>query len=295
MRFHHLLILYNPISGRGLAATLAQRFHDQLKVLGAHIDCRPSQPHYNHKDPSWILPPESAIICLGGDGTLAGIIPLAVRANAPVYMVPLGNESLFARAFGMDRSLSTLMRALDTSPITEMQLPQVEQRYFTSMVSVGLDAEVVGEIARTRRGPIGHIGYVLPALRVIKRYHSAAITLEVDGKRALDSQRGFLIIGRTAQYARQLRLVPEAHAAKPTLAARFYPFTHSWHYLRWLPALCFGQAVSTAGSILIQGCSFEIKTSTQAAVQADGDYVGTTPVKIELTGDRLKILGAPCL
>lgn len=291
MQISKLFLVYNPIAGRGRAERVARSFSSLFKAKGFEVEVRRSQPEYDRNDPSWDLPDHSVLFCFGGDGTLSGMIPLAVRSRAPIYMVPFGNESLFARGFGMSRDVNTALNALARGTIFEMKVPYVEQLPFTSMVTVGLDAHVVADIASTRTGPIGHIGYVVPSLRAMFGFKPRKITVSVNGQVAVEEKLGYLIVGRTSEYARGLKLVPEASADAPDLAVRFYPFERTLDYTRLLPPLLLGRAVSTRGSELFRGTEVQVASSDGTlAVQSDGDYVGQTPVQIRLTEDKLRVL-----
>ena len=71
-------------------------------------------------------------------------------------------------------------------------------RLFLLMAGVGLDATVVHELDRVRRGSISYASYAMPILATLGRYDFPHLNVEVDGKRLVENQPALAFVGNVA-------------------------------------------------------------------------------------------------
>jgi len=84
-----------------------------------------------------------------GGGTVADVINETGGA-LPLAVLPLGNENLFARAFGFTSDAGTLACAIAGGRTRTIDLGQANGRLFALMLGVGFDADVAHRVARWR-------------------------------------------------------------------------------------------------------------------------------------------------
>ncbi len=276
-------ILFNPISGAGRSRGLAESASAALTAAGFLVHMFETRDVLSREHPMEFFGSVNFLVLSGGDGTLMAVLPYLTKLALPVYMLPAGNESLFAREFGMQADTSLLIAALSAGEVLPASIGHVGDKPFLTMVSLGLDSQVIELIDSTRTGAIGHLGYLLPTLRAFFRHKAPVITLRVDGEGVVSNESGFLIIANTKGYARRLLFVPEATSADDVLRARFFPYGGSWGFLGLVLKLMLGRpASSIQGARFFSGKQFEISTGGETGypVQADGEYVGKTPVVV---------------
>lgn len=285
-------IIFNPTSGRGRSENLSRNLRGKLEQCGQKVQVLTSERVYDARRIEQFLAPLKTLYVIGGDGTLMDLLPHISRVGIPVYMVPAGNESLFARNFHATRSLPRAVEALDHPP-TEHYYGVVGEKPFFTMVSLGLDSVIVERISKKRNGPIGHRGYVLPALLSVARYRQPEITLRVDGRVVLDGKQGYLIIANSPEYALGLNPAKEASSLSPRLHARFYPGDDRSRIIPWSLKAITRSAVKQNGSLNFEGRDFQIQTRGKEPfpIQADGECVGTTPTKVQISRGTIKVLG----
>lgn len=237
-------------------------------------------------DPA-ILEPAHAILLIGGDGTVMDLLPALALARKPVIFLPGGNESLAARYCGMTGGTEDILARLARWQPAVHHLGMAHGRLFFTMVSCGLDAEIIERIARRRSGPIGHIGYVRPTFEALLSYRPPRVTLAVDGRTVIRDAPGYCIIANNPAYARGLDPVPEAATHLPELTARFYPRAGFGFALAAVWSAIRSRPLSTGGSELLRGRHFELSTAPGVPIQADGELLGTTPVEISRSDGEL--------
>ena len=176
------------------------------------------------------------------------------------------------------------------------------------MCSTGLDAEVVRRIggggrAKRRLGPIL---YVLHGGERLLRAPSVRTRIAIEGPPAdatIERSLLFAVAGNTRLYGGISRLTGDARAddglldlaafcggglaSRLTLSARVYP--------RALRRGLRGSLAPRAGGAAeyLRGAGFRIEPETPLAVQADGEYLGETPLTLSVAPRALDVLIAP--
>lgn len=280
MERRSIAILYNPTSGRGRSAALATEIADAARAAGFVVSIAET-PRRNEERAAELLAAVDGAVLIGGDGTLMAMLSALQAAQKPFYLVPAGNESLAARYCGMSAKPADVVDRLRRWSPRRHGVGTAAGRPFFTMVSCGLDADIIARIAQTRTGPIGHLGYLRPAVHALLGYRVPRCTLRCDGVTVVDQQPGYCIIANNPTYARGLNPVPEASTDAATLAARFYPNADWAFAARTLLRAVVGGQMPTEDSLLFQGVAFELSTESPAAVQADGEAVGSTPIAVE--------------
>jgi len=94
------------------------------------------------------------VVAAGGDGTVSAVIN-ELSADVALAVLPLGNENLFAKAFGFEDDPGALAHAIARGVRQPIDLGRAHttagSRLFTLMLTAGFDAEVVHRFTRWRR------------------------------------------------------------------------------------------------------------------------------------------------
>ena len=160
-------ILFNPISGAGRAQIVAQTIAHGLSRLGFVTTLMPTQrgPSAQWLRPQLIMVGADAIdvlIVVGGDGAVRQAAFEAAHAKIPLWHAPGGTENLFAQSFGMTCDVDAIAHAMREQHTTTIDLASANDEPFVIMASIGLDAEVVHQLASARMGAISHLSYERP-------------------------------------------------------------------------------------------------------------------------------------
>lgn len=284
-------VCYNPISGGGRAKRAATELAELFSSAGIPCSTFETRPRYEPGEVEQHLRSIVALVVAGGDGTIMGLLEPLALTQVPVYMMGFGNESLFARAFGMAPNPRAAFAAVERMAVTRHFYATVNDRPFFSMVSVGLDSEVVSRIAKSRTGPIGFRGYVGPTCAGLLGFRVPKISLSVRGEPVVEEELGYINIASSPHYARSLNPVADASTTHEELVARFYPHRSTWWYLTWLPSLLLGRPIPARRSRRFAGTEMSLSTVPSGVpVQADGECVGETPVLIRRSSRMLLVL-----
>jgi len=287
-----IAIFANPIAGRGRGRALATEVAKELAAK--NFDSRIYLDLIDTLDPSNLrdLSSARAIVVIGGDGTLravAGRLVELLDPVPPIAVVPLGTANLMGQHLSIARAASPVEMIL-ASHMIEVDLVSANEHLLLLMASVGVDASVVHEVARARRGPIRKLSYILPSLLAAFRYEYPAVTVEVDQAALVRSTRGIAWVANIAEYGIGFPLLPGAKSADGLLDICFLPCDSSITASRMLLHAAAGEHLSAEGAIYAQGSQVRITSARDVPVQVDGEAFGHTPVDIALLPKRLRFI-----
>ncbi|MEM8781329.1 MAG: diacylglycerol kinase family protein [Planctomycetota bacterium] len=233
-----ITLFANPYSGSGPNRQWVQQFADRLGEAGLPPQIvwdasnrrdtlrRCAETLRSDASPPWV-------IAAGGDGSVAAVLnDMAAVGVAPwpFATLPVGNENLFARHFGIDRKkpdrlIDALLRGW-TRPVDLGRLTvdgdDASPLRFTLMASVGFDADVVHRVDRWRtntpaEGQIRRVSlknYLPRMAGALREYAYPPVTLTpTDGDHAgqpLSGRHAFVF--NLPEYGKDLGLCRHARA-----------------------------------------------------------------------------------
>lgn len=86
------------------------------------------------------------IVAVGGDGTINAAASLAVRADVPVFIVPMGTMNLVAKDMGIPINPASVVERIDELTVISVDYASVNGEVFLHSALIG----IVPEIARLR-------------------------------------------------------------------------------------------------------------------------------------------------
>lgn len=287
-----VVVAYNPISGRGVGARAAQRLAERLRGDGhdaALVETGPAAA----EPPQEVFDEARALVVVGGDGTVRTLAAFAERSNTPIYHFPYGNENLFAREFGMDRSYDRLARALETHEIRRVDVGVCNDGLFLIMASVGLDANVIHRLAELRKGGVSHLSYVRPILGEFLRLRGVPMRVRVDGREIVDGRAGLLIVANSRQYALRLDPVRGSDMSDGLLDVAFFPHGGRLGMSAWAMRIALRRHLGHPRLVHGRGATVEVEgmNGVDLRYQVDGDApgVGATSAAGRASGDVLRM------
>lgn len=274
-----VMVLFNPVSGRGLSASAAQEVDVALTSSGHVAVCTPTRLEPTEAWLDQALREVELAVIVGGDGAMRMAGAAAARTGTPVYHFPCGTENLFAREFGMNRDPTLLLRAIEKFQTKRVDVGTVNGRAFLLMLSVGFDADVVHDLASTRGKSISHWTYFMPILRQFFEWKAPLLRIDVDGRCIVDHQPGFFVVGNSRQYG--WRFDPAARAVMDdgVLDAVFFPARGRIELLAWSLRCRARRHLRHPRLKYVTGRQLTLTCDHPLRFQIDGDPPEDVPVK----------------
>lgn len=272
-----VMVIYNPISGRGRSCRSAGAISELLLRLPCDVELIQTQPSSTEQ---WLLPKlqcnPDAIVVVGGDGTLRQIASVAKNTNIPIYHAACGTENLFAKSMAIDGTPEVIVEKIKQLSTTTIDTASANNAFMLLMASVGIDAAVVTDLAEHRGTSITHFSYILPMVRQLLRWNVPIISVEVDGEEVIHERKGWCVVANSRAYARGLNPARNADITDGKLDMVFFPLQGRWSLWKWIRLMNRGTQLHHPEAICIQGKTIAVRTTEPAVWQIDGDPAGET-------------------
>lgn len=231
-----------------------------------------------------------AIIAAGGDGTVSAVINQHI--GAPVAVLPLGTENLFAMNFGFTDDITALAERVAAGKTTTIDLGRRGDEYFSVVLSAGFDGDVAHRLARWRQREkdlkrVRRHTYLRPIAVSVLKYNYPMMELVADGV----THRGSLVmIFNQPQYGFGFKLAPQANPADGKLD---YLVFHRPGRVRlamyWLSLL---RQKHLERSDVTHGTAkkLELRSEQPVPMEMDGEPCGFTPCTVETVPGALEVI-----
>lgn len=175
-------IIYNPVSGGGKGNDLANKAASVL--MDRKLECR-LYASIGVGDPAVqaklaLKDGCSALVCLGGDGTLSEVVGVAVDGKVPLYIVPSGTGNDFARVLRLPKDpIAALQRQLDGQPVM-VDCGRINGKSFINISGTGFDVAVLEKTEELKSIYPGEKAYRKALKAVLKAYKPLEAMVSID-------------------------------------------------------------------------------------------------------------------
>lgn len=202
----HIAVLANPFAGKGRGARSAEVAVRHLRARG--VDVRlfvgGSAADTARLAVAAVADAPRALVVVGGDGTLAGVLDTVCAGSVPVVLVAAGTGNDLARALGLPRGDSAAAAELAVTGVPRpidvgVIRTAAGTRMFLTVAALGFDAKVSDRTNRLR-WPHGALRYYVALLIELARLRPMDFTLAVDDESPRRQPGTLIAAGSTASY-----------------------------------------------------------------------------------------------
>lgn len=247
------------------------------------------------------------ILACGGDGTVHESLQKLVGGTAALGVIPMGTANALATDLGMPSSPVKAVKALLTAVPERISVGRVfyrdnegkdRSRYFIVAAGIGPDALFLSRLDSGLKQRFGYALYVVEAFRVWATHSFpmfAASILESGSSTPRVEEVSQLLAVRISNFGGLLNnLAPGAALVNSHLRAIAFKTRSRMHYLRFLLAVAFGRHKFSDRVELVKAVSVECSnlegSKARLFIEADGELLGTLPVRIEVVHEALTLL-----
>jgi YegS/Rv2252/BmrU family lipid kinase len=306
---HKAIVLYNPLSGPRQPRRLAevQAVREVLVQGGIEVEIAATEPNGEAGTQARhaIQVGCDTVLAAGGDGTIHDILQGMVGSDGTLGIVPMGTANALAHDLGLPLSPVKAARALLQSELRRIAVGKVEyqdfqgnaaSRYFTVTTGVGADAHLFYDLNPGIKSILGVSAYYAKAFRLWLTRKMECFTVRTGD--AEPTQVSQLLAVRITNFGGILReLAPGAGLHRNDLRLVLFHTTRRLDYLRYIVRGLLGMSWSGDSIELAHAASVACLYTNPPAgkerrifVEADGELLGTLPVKISIVPDALTLL-----
>lgn len=302
------LIIQNPSSGNRTLTDEVRRLPDVLASEGWEVAAirttrgRTDATTYAREA---VADGMDVVLVVGGDGTIAETIDGLVGTETALAILPSGTGNVMARQLNLPipgaLQTNALLHAarlnmkgqIRVVDVGRMSFPtgNMPPRHFVCWGGVGFDAEFNQQFNRDRdlKRRLGLGAMVVAMYYTLRDFAGTGATVRVDGR--IVSRRLLMLSASNIQlYGIVFKMAPEALLDDGLLDIICFQGSRPARMIAHLGEILVNQHVRDPQVDIFQARRVEVATARPLPVHVDGDYIGETPVVIDVLPAALKLV-----
>jgi diacylglycerol kinase (ATP) len=309
-----ILVIYNPVAGRGRVIGLWPRIQSALKKAGVTFDAVATKaPREATSIASSAVGKYAAVVAIGGDGTISEIVNGLMQATReqetpPLGIVPLGNGDDFAKVLPPEAAIggtcydwtaairkiaSGQSRLYDVGRFSGDEANAENHcRYFLNVIDVGFGAHAVRNFAHVPRFLSGYPAYLAAVLMTMIDYPALTLRIQLDDTPAFEQVTTITAIGNGRCFGGGFWVCPQAMPDDGLLDVMVAQQVTRRGILRLLPKLQHGRHIDHPVVKMSRARRVVFESAEPFYVEADGEMplMPTKRLEIEVLPERLRLI-----
>lgn len=233
-------------------------------------------------------------VAVGGDGTVAGLAAGLVYSKVPLAILPAGTGNALAIELDIPLEFEQALRLVLEQPATRsIDLIEVENRFFTLNLSIGLSAHMMRHTERQSKRRFGFLAYIWTGLKGLVGIQPHRFTLIIDGQRHPVRASEVVVLNAAAVGGTPLRWGPHIRPDDGRLDIALVRARTGLDYIRLAWALLLDRQKEAPMHFFQAEREVEIDSARPLVVQADGEIIGQTPIRARLLPDAIRVIVPP--
>lgn len=284
-------LIYNPIAGHGGSLAELEAAREVLSSRGwlVRLEATTGPGAATTLAGDAVERGDNVVIVAGGDGTINEAIQALAGTNVALGVLPVGTVNVWAREIGLPAHPVAAAALLADGDSRSIDLGRAGERLFLLMAGAGFDGAVTGLVESRLKRAVGRWAYVFTAGRLALRYGGVQATLEMDGS-IVQCRLLLAVVGNTRLYAGQFTLTAGAVADDGLLDVVIFAGNRLWQAMPGLLPVLVRRAPSGSSVLYYRTRRLRITATEALPVQADGDYIGATPLEFVVVPHALRVI-----
>jgi diacylglycerol kinase (ATP) len=234
------------------------------------------------------------VVAAGGDGTVSLVADaLAHRGDrVPLGIVPLGTANILARELRVPVVVKdAILLLLSGHRVRAIDAMKLGDRHYFTQIGAGPDALMIEETSREAQEKLGRLAYMLALLRRAFGHRSQPFTFVLDGRRTRMRAWQVVLANARTLGAPPFTWGPHVDPGDGVIDVCVYDVHARRDILRALWTLfSFRHRQDPNARYLPARKTIEVASSRPLAVQADGESIGETPIRVVVVANAVEVL-----
>jgi diacylglycerol kinase (ATP) len=241
---------------------------------------------------SLLLAKYTHFIACGGDGTFKLVATQLIGKKATLGIVPIGTANLLSRELNIPNKIDQALKLIKTNNIKKLDGLKTARGYFFIRIDIGKSALLTKETKKTHKDLFGMVAYLFSFINNIflrdRKYNFSMIINDNIHEKIDAAHISVINVGLL------LRNIVLDETISP-FDGKFHVMTLKSFKTRNL--LKFGtskilrkKSHKRLSREIHNVTNIYIDTDKPAAIQADGDFIGATPIKIDIAPKCIDVI-----
>jgi diacylglycerol kinase (ATP) len=223
-------------------------------------------------------------VAAGGDGTVSAVATGLLGTGIPLGILPLGTGNVVARELGipinLERALAVLTGPHTTQTVDSMQ---VGDQLYLLAVGAGISGRMMRDTDHCAKRRFGRLSYLWPGIQGLLGLHLGRFDIVVDGQTTRARASEVMVANSGAAGDPRIRWGPRVRWDDARLDVCIVRGRTLLDYLVLAWRGLLGQHARDPNlRFLTAEESIIIDSEVPLPAQGDGDYIGETPLRVQL-------------
>ena len=311
-----ILVIYNPIAGRGRVKKYWPEVQQGLVDAGIEFDVTAtSAPLEAVTLAEKAATKYSTVIAVGGDGTVHEVVNGLLRASREgetitLGVVPLGNGDDFAKMIppqttiggkvfdwqvAIEKITEGQTKLFDVGRMSGNQLPSKQDnkpQYFMNGMDIGFGAQAALNFTKVPSFLTGIVAYLAAILKTLIDYRIPNVSIQIDDQKAFEQTTTMTAITNGRCFGSGFWVCPEAQVDDGLLDVMVTQSVGRLKILRLIPKIMKGTHVNEPILQNYRARRVVIKSQQFLVVEADGEipYPQTRYLEVQILDKKLRVI-----
>ena len=288
---NHWVLIANPTAGNARARSFAEQAALAIQDAGQAVELRYTRAkgHATELAQQAVAEGAERLVVCGGDGTIGETLAPLAGSHTALGLLPCGTCNDLARALDVPLQVEAAIDNLLHGEVRAIDLGRAGDRFFATIAAFGFDAEVNRRMDSVQ-GPLsGRPRYILEALRHLARYQPTWVRLCGDFGE-LEQEVLLVSTANARNYGGNLCVAPDADLGDGLFDVVVVDAVPRWAILSLMLRLFWQAHVRHPAVRVERTARLALHTDEPHLVYADGDYLGQTPLVLEISPAALRVV-----
>lgn len=243
----------------------------------------------------------SYIIAVGGDGTIHEVVNGIMQSeNTDVQLgiLPWGTANDFCKTIKAANSVTDLIQSILRGLHQQLDVGYLQYQendsscYFINIADLGIGAEVVERVNSSPKWFGPNFTFMSAIIRTFFTYKNQDLIIKTaDWK--WEGKANSLVIANGKYFGSGLCIAPDADLGDGKFDIVIIGDINISDYLKNMKKLKAGKVINHPAVHYKNASELEITSPTPCGLEADGEFLGFTPVKISIADRKLRVIKKP--
>ena len=243
------------------------------------------------------------IVAAGGDGTVSTVADVLVGTEAHLVVLPLGTANVLARELGIPVDIGAACKlgghcmspgslAGKLHDVVKLDAMKIKGRHYLTQVGVGIDALMIRDTTTAHKRRFGRLAYLWTGLKSLAGYQPRRFTITIDDRTIVVKASQVLVANTGMMGQPPFRWGPDIRSDDGKLNLCIVRARNLGDYTKLALRVVTGRHRSKSLNVRYEVAerSIIIDTKHHLPVQADGEIIGDTPIRVEVIPGALRVV-----
>ncbi len=204
-----ILFIVNPASGKLLGKPddkMVLRFFKNTEFK-CQLETTSHVGHASDLTLKAVAEGYSAVIAVGGDGTVNEIANTLNGTNCALGIIPCGSGNGLARTLKISTNHQEAIKSINSLNTVNIDVGFINEEKFINMAGMGFDAHISAHFSNSKKR--GFINYIKSTLTEISAYKSQIYKITI-GEKTIERVAFMLSVANSSQYGNNAYIAPNA-------------------------------------------------------------------------------------